>query len=750
MKRINKLYLFLVANLTVSLAIAQPSSPEVSAFTPIGQTEMVDLATGDFSYNIPLMEIGGYPINLGYNAGAQMDQEASMVGLGWTLNAGAITRTMRGLPDDFKGDEIVTTTSMLPDTTKSVNLGMSYELFGHKPPEGMIEKIKAFTNSTELKGATGISLGVEYNNKTGYSFMWSVSPELNISRTGIFTNGSQYDLGLNLSKNSSSPSASTSISPRASIRSNTFPELNIGTTASTLQGITSLSFSSSSLGVFNQVLNLGISSLFSSKSYQPFSPYESKTKISTKVVDLGPTLTGLFGSPSLTTTSVTSELVYNGTPSGTKSYGYLYLSSATQKDLIDLNREKEIGYIKECPNLSVPALTNDVFNASAHGVSGSFRAFRNDVGILFDPILNSKSYSETINSQIGVGADGSKISVDPSLTWSNESVNRWEKKNEFYPDYDFTTANSNNPLYEEVYFKNLGESAIMSDELFNQLGGFDPIQVEIINPKSTGDEFIVDDNQSISKNISSNANRAKRGQVFSYLTADEASIPGAVLNAQLEYVDENYLVGNNLVSEVNRNSEFRKGHHISHCKVLNTDGMRYNYSLPVYNTRYEEVSFNTCEVDEDGDGLVEYVPGSANSPLNTCGIDHFYEKKETPPYAHSYMLTSVLSPNYSDLTGDGISSDDIGQAVKFNYFKVEGNLAENYKCRFPYEENKANLNGGLEHKINDNKANYVYGEKEIVIYNQSKAKLKLQFFTILAEWMAKALKVRMVGKMIPE
>ena len=113
MKKLHKLFLFLFANLTISLAIAQPTSPEVSAFTPIGQTEMVDLATGDFSYNIPLMEIGGYPINLGYNSGVQMDQEASIVGLGWTLNAGAITRTMRGLPDDFKGDDMTTKTSII-------------------------------------------------------------------------------------------------------------------------------------------------------------------------------------------------------------------------------------------------------------------------------------------------------------------------------------------------------------------------------------------------------------------------------------------------------------------------------------------------------------------------------------------------------------------------------------------------------------------------------------------------------------
>ena len=30
---------------------------------------MVDLFTGDFSYNIPLLDVGGYPVNLFYRSG---------------------------------------------------------------------------------------------------------------------------------------------------------------------------------------------------------------------------------------------------------------------------------------------------------------------------------------------------------------------------------------------------------------------------------------------------------------------------------------------------------------------------------------------------------------------------------------------------------------------------------------------------------------------------------------------------------
>ncbi len=62
-----------------------PTQPEVQAFQPAGTTDMVDLFSGDFSYNIPLFELpgpnGGYPFNLSYQSGVGMDTEASWVGL---------------------------------------------------------------------------------------------------------------------------------------------------------------------------------------------------------------------------------------------------------------------------------------------------------------------------------------------------------------------------------------------------------------------------------------------------------------------------------------------------------------------------------------------------------------------------------------------------------------------------------------------------------------------------------------------
>ncbi|MEM9337916.1 MAG: hypothetical protein AAGA66_04255 [Bacteroidota bacterium] len=81
-----------------------PTAPEYTSFEPVDVTDMVNLATGDFTYTLPLLEVpgpeGGYPLALSYHAGIQPMEEASWVGLGFTLNAGAITRTVSGYPDD--------------------------------------------------------------------------------------------------------------------------------------------------------------------------------------------------------------------------------------------------------------------------------------------------------------------------------------------------------------------------------------------------------------------------------------------------------------------------------------------------------------------------------------------------------------------------------------------------------------------------------------------------------------------------
>lgn len=82
--------------------------PEFSDYEEPGATDMVNLLTGDFSYNIPALDVpgpeGGFSLPLSYHAGIGPETEASWVGLGFSMNAGAINRNVVGYPDDANGE----------------------------------------------------------------------------------------------------------------------------------------------------------------------------------------------------------------------------------------------------------------------------------------------------------------------------------------------------------------------------------------------------------------------------------------------------------------------------------------------------------------------------------------------------------------------------------------------------------------------------------------------------------------------
>lgn len=85
-------------------------APETFKFDAVQISNLVNQSTGDFNYTVPVLNIpgpeGGYNVRLTYNAGIGMEQDASWVGLGWNVSAGAIMRTVNGSPDDCKNYEI--------------------------------------------------------------------------------------------------------------------------------------------------------------------------------------------------------------------------------------------------------------------------------------------------------------------------------------------------------------------------------------------------------------------------------------------------------------------------------------------------------------------------------------------------------------------------------------------------------------------------------------------------------------------
>lgn len=182
---------------------AGPTSPEATSFEPVDTTDMVNLNTGSFTYNLPLLEVpgpeGGYPLSLSYHAGIQPDLDASWVGLGWTLNPGAINRNVNGTPDDWNGVDATLRDYWSGGTRQLFTIGASVGI--SNTPTTVRAGLTIGTDTYQGFGV-GSYVGVGYNN--GFSNIGisaGISPWGGpYSSLGVTTTGSG-SIGLNISTN---------------------------------------------------------------------------------------------------------------------------------------------------------------------------------------------------------------------------------------------------------------------------------------------------------------------------------------------------------------------------------------------------------------------------------------------------------------------------------------------------------------------------------------------------------------------
>jgi hypothetical protein len=110
------------------------------------------------------------------------------------------------------------------------------------------------------------------------------------------------------------------------------------------------------------------------------------------------------------------------------------------------------------------------------------------------------------------------------------------------------------------------------------------------------------------------------------------------------------------------------------------------------------------------------------------------EKTTLNDYSHGFLLTSILSSDYIDRSGNGPSIDDYGDYTKFNYSRIgDDNDADNsdtYKWRIPAEMDKAKFGQGLLADIKDNKGVFLYGEKDLWYTQSIETKNYIAFFVL--------------------
>ena len=734
----NNIILFIALLNLPSVIKAQtggPGQPEFMQFKPVTATDLVNLSNGSFSYNIPLFEIGGYPCNVSYQSGSQMDEVASMIGLGWNLNIGAITHTMRGLPDDFKGDLITRTIYMKPNITMGGNFDLSLEIIGF--PIGGNAGVGLFYNnyigfglersfglnfsvSNSAKTAKGnLGLGMKANSQSGVDLYAQPSVSLSSSKTNsLSANGS---LGGVISVNSreglkGSVNASMSLSANVNytytdkkgVEQKTSGDPNDKKKAPMLANFAS----------FSAAYSFSKSAEIPRISY-PYNTtaYTGSIKVGGEIYFLHPngTLRGYYTKQELSTNIIS-----------TPAYGFLYADQsliAGNNVLLDFNREKDQPYVKDVSkNIGIPFYTNDIYSVNAQGISGSFQLNRNDIGVIFDNQVVSSSTALNIGLEAGIG-NAFHVGADISTTSTSSSSGKWETGTTSKLDFKPLVLDS---LYQPAYFKNASDVSVDANDFYKKLDSDYPVKVKLLQTGATSVDMtneLIDGNGLI-KPISSTLYKSLRDPRtinIQHLTADEASEYGVDKEISQYSVNQFDCKAVNYKATIQRTAGYRKPHHISEITATNIDGMRYVFGLPTYNTSQEEVSFTLNGTPTiDADGQVPYVPTTA---WGTNGKDGFYEKTVTPAYVTSNLLTAVLSPDYIDIDNNGPSINDVGNYVKFNYIN-----AGSYKWRTPYDATKATFNKAFLSDPTDNKASFISGEKELWYIHSIESKTEVAEF----------------------
>ena len=705
-----------------------PSQPEVQSFEPASTTEMVDMFTGDFTYNIPLFELpgpnGGYPFNLHYNSGISMDQEASWVGLGWNLSPGVINRQIRGVPDDFKGARMERQSDMKSNVTMGANVGGSVEIFG----------------GDVIKGTLALGLGIYYNNYKGVGY----SIDAGINCHGNSTDNLNCGAGLNLSLDSQE---GIGVNPSLSLMSQKQESENkfsLGASFNSRRGLTGLSMGITATAKEQRknkethtgdpgIRSIGGGSSFSfaGSGYAPQVGMAMSGFNLAVTVRTGGSLFGIFGNAYYG--GFYNQQTIKDENSSAPAYGYLYEHESEGKSdaLLDFNREKD-GMVREnTKNLASPTMTYDIYSVSGQGIGGSYRPYRNDVGILHDADISSYTAGGSGGFDAGLGHP--HTGFDVGVNYSSTNSGKWSDGNNFSDFYKFQGNDSEDPSYEPVYFKSSGERSSDEASELDYIGGADAVKVSLKNDQTSflqnrqGQRVqpLKKKYQKTGAGINELDNREPRANYIQSIT--NSAIISATTQALGYRANNEYRVSyiesgttQDLKRESYRDSD------IGAMSVTNPDGSRYVYALPAYNKTQIECQFSVQAPSGDAAWAPRIYNYKDGEKLNykIKNTDQYLNKSITPEYAHSYLLTSILGNDYLDSDNvPGPSDGDQGYWVKFTYTKTGM-----YNWRVPFFG--ANYSKGTNVTSEDDKAAYTFGTKEMWYLAKAETKTHQAIFNI--------------------
>ncbi len=817
------LFFEIVAPTAAFALTSGPTQEEFASFEPASTSDMVDLYSGDFTYNIPLLSIpgpnGGYPVNLAYHSGVGMEQEASWVGLGWTLNVGAINRQLRGLPDDYSGETVTKTQKLkntftaqldfpkvksggtnkvigLPVLGKSSPFGTSLQVYYNNfKGTGFRFSLNARYPSNGHNANAGVGLNIAYDSQNGLDIEPRLSLDL-IKKTGDYNKGMGFDVGLSYNSRHGVQNVNFSTRLIANQTRSSIDKLAPGNDSKPAETAKSpaeqamdkedamdadanaprVQIATRSTSSFASTFNVAATTNQTKTTTVPFT-----VKIGTKPVSGPWEFASKF--PMEWSGYYTQTTLKNSGVQNLSGYGYMYnLDATSDNQMRDFQRDN-IPYSKKVPNLPMSNFTYDLFTQTGQGSASMFRSFQNGIGVLSDPEVKSDETTVSVDLEVGFQAFPNPPPTAPTPTPGidfhlgidgkygsgfSRSGNWNSIKNDDYPtDFGYSglkgSYSSATPEFENNYFQVIGEKAgyyaeTTEDQLWQlrsssagttdeaiRLGlskeknenGFLNRHYEIANTSATSGNkkyFVTNEGSTSNLQISASTNyykkqtgRVKRAtsiESFTYNKADTKFSYGKYGTNSYQYLD--YTPGNNGTATNIQKDALQYDKQIREMSVLQPDGMRYVYGLPVRNSKQVDnvYSITGCS------GLSAPQPTIVNQTTvsttesnlaNTC--DGYQTKNEyNKPYVNSWLLSYIFSPDYIDRTNDGPTEDDYGYWMKFTY----GKYLNTYKWRIPYSGN--NFMVGQIGDAADDKASYTYGEKEIYFLEKIETKTHVAVF----------------------
>ncbi|NAY93464.1 hypothetical protein GTQ34_16250 [Muricauda sp. JGD-17] len=642
-----------------------PTAPEASSFEPVDATDMVNLATGDLSYVLPLMNVpspeGGYPLSLAYHAGIAIDQEATWTGLGWNVNPGAITRSVNGYPDDWdqgtfreyfynKGNTYTDYSASIgfspTGAGTSVGLNLSWgdsRAFGGSVSIGsniLSETGNAIGNVGLSVGTSGVSA---IGNYGGNSFSVgtsgaSLNAGIPIGNTGFGLGASIGTNGIGLTAGHQNAETNRNIS--VGLNSNWSGDISANASYSAGEGnkknSIGVNFSSRGIGV-----SAGIQGVGTGASASSFSHSVSASDWSVKQSG--------YNIP-----------LFVPVPGGILSFSFGRQRTTVYLDNLEHNVVNGPLYFKNNRSALGQSSSNVHVSSDIYGVS---------TASTFTTIANNGVYPNYDNYRVtGQGIGGS---ISPRLH-QNGALIGLNKEVE---------ASGSIAGYELSHELPGALTSYVSSTDFTQMPDFQFDNEYASSWLQTQREF--------------NGSSANSSTIFNYMTSTSAlSLQRRVTGRYVEYYTFAELAAGigfdrgllKTISSIHAyGSSAYEPDGIGAFKVVAPDGKTYHYTLPVFN--HEIISRQY--------GMDSQYPNED---------DAFYEKRQLKKFATHWLLTAVTGPDYVDMNNNQIPDDaDYGYWVAFDY----GQWSNGYIWYNPHGEEYE------ESGPNDEIKNYSWGRKEI-------------------------------------